>query len=196
MITKQITRSELDHIKLANLKAHIITTIPDAQITKDAWQSFGKENGGAYPFEFVEAESYGDIFEMARDKSSFIINHPVLFEFSGCVHFQNDSGTDRTPEIGTRIIKNGSNEARCSQIYWSGTIKNGGENTIKYGGTDVAYRKGDYINLQHYVTTNAGIDFISNAIFDNQVAATLYLKVVGLPQFTKNNEKINWEIIE
>ena len=181
-------------MKLANFKAHVTGPIPYADITEDTWTDFGNS---AHPFHFVEAESYGDLFKLSPDKSTVVIKEPCLFEFAGCVHYINLAGGAKDLKLGTRIYKNGNSEARCSQHYVSRTVKaDDGEATLKYSGTDATHKNNEYINLQYWMGSGAGNNFIFSTadIFDQQVAATIYLKVVGLPQFTKRNEKINWVI--
>jgi hypothetical protein len=70
-----------------------------------------------------------------------------------------------------------------------------GEMTLKYSGTDATHKPNEYINLQYYLDDDAAtLEFSTADIFDNQVAATIYLKVIGLPQFTNKNEKIKYTI--
>jgi hypothetical protein len=193
-ITKEISREKWEQMKLANFKAHVVGPIADADITRGAWTSFG---GSDDPFHFVESESYGDLFKLASDKSTVIIKEPVLFEFAGCVHYINTTASTKTIKIGCRIYKNGKNEARCSQVFHSNDMKQlDGESTLKYTGTDVTHKNNEHINLQYYLYAETGltINFSTDAAFDQQVAATIYLKVVGLPQYTERNEKINWII--
>jgi hypothetical protein len=199
-IKKEISSHDWQEIKLANLKAHITGPIDSSNIVgangdTSAWTSFGDSTN---PFVKVEAESYGDVFKLASDKSSFIVTVPCIFEFSGCVHIQNQSGASGNDvDIGLRIYKNGNSEARCSQVWYSVTLKDDdGEETLRYTGTDVTHKPNEYFNLQYYFDDDGSSDvnFDSSATFDNQVAATLYVKAIGLPQFTDRNEKIVWHI--
>lgn len=202
-IKKEISSHDWQEIKLANLKAHITSVIDNDNIigggapggagtSSPAWTSFGDSTN---PFVKVEAESYGSVFKLASDKSSFIVTVPCIFEFSGCVHFENNDGSANDVVIGLRIYKNGDSEARCSQVFWSGSIKGtDGKETLRYAGTDVTHRPNEYFNLQYYFDSSGDIDFTSSSVFDNQVAATLYVKAIGLPQFTDRNEKIVWHI--
>lgn len=193
-IIKEISSHDWEEMKLSNFKAHIIGPIADGDIVRGAWTSFGDSS---HPFVFIESESYGGLFKLAPDKSSVIIKEPCLFEFAGCVHYINTTGSTKTIRLGSRILKSGTSEARCSQVFHSNDIRQtNGESTLKYTGTDVTHKNNEYINLQYYLYTETGltINFSTDAAFDAQVAATIYLKVVGLPQFTKKNEKIKWHI--
>jgi len=194
MIEKEISLLEWEEMRLSNFKAHIIGPIANTDITRDEWTSFGDSTN---PFVFVGTESYGDLFTLSSDKSSIVIKKPCLFEFAGCVHLINLSAGAKDVALGTRIYKNGNSEARCSQFYYSVTMKDSdGEMTLKYSGTDVTHKPDEYINLQYYMDDDAATLALSTAdVFDNQVAATIYLKVVGLPQYTKKNEKIKWKLI-
>jgi len=192
-IQKVISESEWQQMKIANFKAHVVGPITNANIEREEWTSFGDATN---PFVFVESESYGDVFKLSSDKSSIVIKKPCIFEFAGCVHIINRSAGAKDVALGTRIYKNSKSEARCSQFYYSVTMKaDDGEMTLKYTGTDATHKPNEYINLQYYMDDAAAdLRFSTAAIFDNQVAATIYLKVVGLPQFTAKNEKIEWII--
>jgi len=192
-IQKTISAEDWHEMKLANFKAHVIGPVTNANITREEWTSFGTSTN---PFVFIEGESYGDWFKLAPDKSSIIIKKPCLFEFGGCVHIINLGAGAKDVELGTRIYKNGNSEARCSQVYYSVTMKaDDGEMTLKYSGTDATHKPNEYINLQYYLDDDAAtLEFSTADIFDNQVAATIYLKVIGLPQFTNKNEKIKYTI--
>jgi len=57
------------------------------------------------------------------------------------------------------------------------TVKAGGESVLSYNGT-IYLSAGDSITLQYYLSDNT-IDFVSNAVFTNQVAYTLWLTNIG-----------------
>jgi hypothetical protein len=193
-IVKEISTHDWQEIKLANLKCHVIGPVDNSNIVRDTWTSFG---GATNPFVKIDKESYGSVFNLAPDKSSFIVTIPCLFEFAGCVHFVNNTGSTKTIRIGSRILKNGNSEAKCSQVFYSNDVKQtNGEMTLKYTGTDVTHKPNEYFNLQYYLYTESGldIDFTTDDAFENQVAATLYVKAIGLPSYTAKNEKIEWHI--
>jgi len=100
-----------------------------------------------------------------------------MYSFGGCIHFQNNSGGDKTPLVASRLYRNGTDELKCSQRAWKGTQKDGGEDVLSYNGT-VNLVAGDTVVLQYYIDDNT-IDFTSNAVFDNPVAYTLWLIRTG-----------------
>jgi len=191
--TVDIKRSELDQIKLANIKAHILGEILDANVTKGAWTNFGSLT---YPFTIVEAETYGDLFKLSPDKSTFSISKPALIHMGGCVHFQNNTGGATTPSLAVRVYSNANHESRCTQSYWSGDFKTGGEQYVRYAGTHSVVKPNEYLNLQYYVVAGSGLDFKSNSTFDSSVVCTVTLFVLGLPPYNAKKEKIIWNIID
>ena len=151
-----------------DLKAHITSSITSP--TTNSWTDFSG-------FNVIDYESSGEAVEMDVDSKSFILKRKGLWEFGGCVHFQNNSGAQISPLVASRIYVNDNDEARCSQRAFEDTQKDDTENTLTYSGTYKA-SYGDSMRLQYYVTTT-DIDFISNAVFDSTVAATIMLGYKG-----------------
>ena len=193
-IVKEISLLELETLKLSNFKAHIEAVIPNAAIVTDTWTSMASRT---YPWVEVKTENYGDVFELSSDMASVIVKKPCLISFNGCVHFRNNSASAYNIELGFRIVQNGNDEARCSQTFFGdrlqGTV---GEESMRYAGSADIVKPNEYITLQYYLVTGASvdIDFTSNALFDDSIAATIAVHVAGLPAYTKKNEKIEWKI--
>ena len=153
------------------IKVHRITA--DTAPTQDAWTDCSK-------FLQIADETQGGIAVLTADSSHIAILQDGLYIFGGCIHFQNNSGGDKSPLVASRLFLNGTDELRCSQRAWSGTQKNGGEDVLSYNGT-ASLAAGDTLTLQYYLDDST-IDFTSNAVFASQVAYTLWLVRCGSSQ--------------
>lgn len=157
-----------DTEKFKGIKVHRETA--DTAPTQDAWTDCST-------FTEIADETSGGVAELNTDNKTIDIFQDGLYHFGGCIHFQNNSGGDRTPLVASRLF-DGTTELRCSQRAWAGTARNGGENVLSYNGT-VRLKKGDSVTLQYYTDDNT-IDFDSNAVFASQVAYTLWLTREGI----------------
>lgn len=153
------------------IKVHRITA--DTAPIQDAWTDCSK-------FLQIADETQGSVAVLAADSMHIAILRDGMYMFGGCIHFQNNSGGDKTPLVASRLFLNETDELRCSQRAWSGTVKDGGENVLSYNGT-ASFSAGDTLTLQYYLNDNT-IDFTSNAVFANQVAYTLWLVRCGSKQ--------------
>jgi len=152
----------LNRMKKDAIKLHQTNTItPD----KDAWLDL-------YFSDTPASETQGSAFSVT-DSATIKSNTKGFFIFGGCLHFQNNSGGDKTPLVALRLWQNGATEVRCSQRAWVGIVKDGGENVLTTNGT-VYLNVNDTIKMQYY-TDDDSISFISNAVFANQIAATVWL---------------------
>jgi len=150
------------------IKAHITSKVDAEEV--DTWRNFTG-------FTEVASEGEGDGMELLND-STMVCKVGGLWQFGGCVHVQNNTGGGFDAFlILSRIFKNGTTEARCSQRGYAGSIRSGGEDVLSYNGTD-SLAVGDTLRLQYY-TNNIDTDFDSNAAFDNSVAATMWLTYLG-----------------
>jgi hypothetical protein len=150
------------------LKMHRTTELTSPTI--DAWTNCDE-------FSIIENETIGTVISANISTGAVTVSKSGLYNFGGCVHFQNDSGGEKRPLVASRIFINNTDEARCSQRDWNGTVKNGGQGALSYNGT-VYLESNDYIKLQYYVDDNT-IDFISDSVFQNPVAWTLWLTYCG-----------------
>ena len=151
------------------IKAHR-TTIEDSP-TQDAWT----DCDGLVA---IASETSGDMLSLNEDAKTINVLESGLFNFGGCVHYQNNAGGDRRPLVASRLFVNGTTEAKCSQRACKMTSKTGDEEVLSYNGT-VNLTAGDTVTLQYYCTDNS-IDFISNAVFSDTVAWTIWIKHIGL----------------
>lgn len=151
------------------LKVHR-TTVDDA-VVASAWTD-------ASSLTVVADETQGSVAELNADNKTIDILEDGLYKFGGCIHCQNNTaGIFTGITVLSRLLQNKGEvsevELRCSQRGYVITIAAGGEDVLSYNGT-AALRKGDTINLQYY-TSNADLEFNSNAAFDNQIAYTFWL---------------------
>ena len=111
---------------------------------------------------------------VGSDSTKVLIEKSGLYQFGGCVHFQNNTGGNQDSLLVlSRITRNG-NEARCSQReYYENGFKDLSATVLPYTGT-VFCDAGDTISLEIYCS-NTATDFISRPEFENVVAATLWL---------------------
>lgn len=132
-------------------------------------------------FTVIDAESSGDALTMNADNKTIEINRDGMYSFSGCFHFQNNSGSNISLEVGLRLIKNPGTdnaEMKCSQRYLNFDQNDGGENNLEYTATDYL-EAGDTVRLQYY-TNSTDIDIVSSTIFDTPVAYTLIANWEGV----------------
>jgi len=149
-------------------KAHVVDLVDVAEINK--WVSY-------QGFTKVGEESINDVAILKND-SCLEIQKTGLYQFGGCIHFENNTGTgfnDLT--LLSRIYDDKNGEARCSQRGVKQTLKASGEGVLSYNGTGY-FKAGDCIKLQYY-TNNVDLDFYSAAEFDEQVAVTIWLNYLG-----------------
>lgn len=125
----------------------------------------------------VADETVGTVAELNADNKTIDILVDGVYQFGGCVHFQNNSGGDKEPLVASRLFLNATTELRCSQRAQKLTVKDGGESTLSYNGT-ASLEAGDSITLQYYLSDNS-IDFASNTVFENPVAYTIWLTRIG-----------------
>ena len=145
-------------------------TVADTTPTASTWTDCST-------FTEIASETQGSTAELNVDAKTIDILQDGFYLFGGCIHYQNNSGGDKEPLVASRLYLNGTTELRCSQRAQQMTVKDGGENVLSYNGT-VSLSAGDSITLQYYLSDNT-IDFVSNAVFTNQVAYTLWLIRVG-----------------
>lgn len=152
------------------IKCHRTTIISTP--TTGAWTDFTG-------FTAVTDESHGPALSLNVDTKTIDIAKKGLYQFSGCIHFQNNTGTAFTDlTVLSRILVNGTDEARCSQRAFVGEKIGNSEGELTYNGTaflDV----GDSLTLQYY-TNAATLDFFANSNFDTPVAATILLEYLGV----------------
>jgi hypothetical protein len=151
------------------IKAHSTTAVTTP--TADAWTDCGN-------LVAVADDSSGNMLELNADGKSVYALKAGIYQFGGCVHYQNNSGSSVTPLVATRILINNTTEAKCSQRADETARQNQAESAITYNGT-VSLAVGDYVRLQYYTNTT-DIDFTSNAVFDNQIAWTIWLRFIGI----------------
>ena len=159
---------QLDYLydlnSINTIKAHITTLVSAAEAS--AWRNFTG-------FAKVASESNGDYFELLND-STIVCRKAGMIHFGGCVHVQNNTGGGFTTYlVASRLYKNGTTEARCSQRAYGGDLRIGGEDVLSYNGTD-NLALNDTVRLQYY-TNNIDTEFYSNSIFTSPVAATIWL---------------------
>lgn len=152
----------------ATIKIHR-TTAQDTVVTS-TWTNCSK-------FQVFSDETSGGIMTLSADSTTLTVARTGMYIFGGCIHFQNNSGGDKTPLVAMRLFQNDTTEMRCSQRAWNGTVKDGGENVLSYNGT-ASLESGNTVNLQYY-TDDITIDFQSNAVFSNQIAYTLWFDYIG-----------------
>ena len=155
--------------KARSIKAH--RTTAKTGPTAGSWQDC---DGLA----IIEDETLGGFYQLESDGITLTALEEGLADFGGCIHYQNNSGGDKDPLVAGRLLILPSDEAKCSQRAAKLTQKDGDENTLSYNGT-VYLNKGDQVKLQYYVSDNS-IDFIDNAVFENPVAWTIWLKFSGI----------------
>jgi hypothetical protein len=162
------TLSETGVLHSQAIKAHILTEVTP---TANSWTDFTG-------FTFVPDESNGDSLSLNADTKTFEINREGLYQFGGCIHYIDGGGFGFNDLVVlSRIYINGSDEVRCSQRGKDQILRVTGEEVLSYNGT--AYLKsGDTLTLQYY-TNKTAVRFFSNALFDNPVAATLWMIYVG-----------------
>jgi uncharacterized ParB-like nuclease family protein len=151
------------------IKAHSTTAVTSP--TADAWTDCGN-------LVAVADECSGDMLTLNADGKSIYALKAGIYEFGGCVHYQNNSGGDKEPLVASRILINNTTEAKCSQRATKMTQKDDGEDVLSYNGT-VSLDEGEYVRLQYY-TSDDSIDFTSNAVFAAQVTWTIWLRFIGI----------------
>jgi len=145
------------------IKAHR-TTIENAPTTESWTDCDG--------FALIADESSGTALTLNADTKTIEINRDGIYEFFGCVHYQNNSGGAFAGAlVACRLYINGTTEMKCSQRCSDMELKNNGENTLSYTAS-ANLSDGDTVMLQYY-TDESDVDFISNTVFDTQVAWTL-----------------------
>ena len=148
----------------STFKAHITT--PVTNVVTDTWTDFTG-------FTVVEEESLGGGIVLNDDNKTVSILHPGLYNFSGCIHVQNNTTGQITATLLSRILVNGKDEARCSQRGYTKDINSDGEDILTYSGSVFA-NEGDTLTLQYY-TTNSSLEFYANSNFQEPVAATIVI---------------------
>ena len=125
----------------------------------------------------VNDESIGTDFTwpVSGDSSKVQVNSEGLYKLGGCIHFINPGNSSLSNiKVLTRILQNGTTEARCSQRDWMGDLEGKGVRHLQFTGT--AYlMNGDYVQLQYYSNTDK-IVFINDSAFMNSVAVTIWLE--------------------
>ena len=132
-------------------------------------------------FTVIDAESSGDAVTMNADNKTIEISRDGIYSLSGCFHFQNNSGSNISLQVGLRLVKNPGTEdveMKCSQRYVGFDQQDGGENNLEYNATDYL-EAGDTVRLQYYVNST-DVEFYSSNIFDNPVAYTLIANWEGV----------------
>jgi hypothetical protein len=138
--------------------------------TKVTWTPFNMTSK-------VTDESIGTDFTwpVSGDSSKVQVNSEGLYKLGGCIHFINPGNSSLSNiKVLTRILQNGTTEARCSQRDWMGDLEGKGVRHLQFTGT--AYLiNGDYVQLQYYSNTDK-IVFINDSAFMNSVAVTIWLE--------------------
>lgn len=154
---------------LQTLKAHRTTILSNP--TTNAFTDFDG-------LTVVTEESKGSSLSLNADGKTIDVLQAGMYQFGGCVHVQNNTvGLFSSVSVLTRIFKNGTTEAKCSQREFTVSFAANGARVLSFTGTD-SLEVGDTVVLQ-YLTDESGVDFFSNALFDNAVACTLWLTRIG-----------------
>lgn len=157
-------RAQVTTAACGTIKCHRVGA--QTSVTTSAWTDCSN-------FTEIADETQGDVAELDADNKTINILVDGIYQFGGCVHVNNPTGSIFSGLIIlTRLVQNGV-EMRCSQRGKVVNIAAGGEEVISYNGT-AALSAGDEVKLQYY-TDEADVDFESNANFDNQVAYTIWL---------------------
>ena len=126
----------------------------------------------------IDSESSGDALTLNADTKTIDIHKDGIYLFGGCVHVNNaTAGLFTGISVLSRVLKNGTTEAKCSQREFTKNIAAGGRDVLSFNGTDYL-EDGDSLVLQYY-TDNANIDFINNPNFANNVAWSIWLTWCG-----------------
>lgn len=152
------------------IKAHVITPITTVVI--DTWTDFTG-------FTIIDDETTGSNIVLDDDTTTFNCNKTGLYKFGGCIHYIDGTGSSGLNDLTilSRILHNGTTEARCSQRGKTQDIRAGGEDVLSYNGT-IYLEDGDTLTLQYY-TNETNLDFTSSDNFDTQVSCTLWLNYGG-----------------
>jgi hypothetical protein len=145
----------------SSLKAHIGSDI--TSITTGAWTDFPG-------FSVNASESPRDDVFMQGDNTTFEFRRAGLYRFTGCVKVENNTTGSITATVLVRLLKNGTDEMRCSQRQLSVSINQDEQYTLTYGGSDEIV-PGDTVTLQYY-TDNVDLTFGANQSFANPSTAT------------------------
>lgn len=146
------------------------TTLLDSVVTS-TWTDFTSLTK-------VLTESNGTALSLNEDGKTIEVSKKGLYQFGGCVHVQNNSvGIFTGVSVLTRIFKNGTTEALCSQREFTKSIASGGADVLSYNGTDFLNVE-DTLTLQYW-TDQASLEFFSNSNFASQIACTLWLNYLG-----------------
>lgn len=129
----------------------------------------------AFKFDtLVNAETFGSAIAFApnNDSTKLHITQTGLYQYGGCIHWQNNSGQAQTVKVLSRITRRGI-EVGCSQQEWEGDMGDGGESSFSFTGL-MKVTTCDTLQLEYFVS-NGNIDFISDANFTNEITTSLYL---------------------
>lgn len=123
-------------------------------------------------FSVVTDESRGREVFLRDDNSTLEVRETGQYLIGGVINFQNNTGSSITPLIASRVLVNGATEVKDTQRVFDGEKLDASEDNFSFTGS-AFLEKGDYFNLQYYVSTT-DVDFSTNSIFDDPIPISLW----------------------